>query len=77
MSKKGVVREAFMNQSTIVSAKFDSQCTYIGESAFKDCILLSEICEIYLILAGKVVSATLPPPSAFTVKSFDTKSEVL
>lgn len=43
MSKKGVDSRAFMNQSTIVSAKFDSQCTYIGESAFKDCISLSEI----------------------------------
>ena len=33
----------FESQSTILSAKFGSQCTFIGSNAFKNCISLKEI----------------------------------
>ena len=43
MSKKEISNNAFLRQSTITSAKFGSDCYSVGESAFQECILLSEI----------------------------------
>lgn len=35
--------DAFANQSTIMSVKFGSRCTFVGKNAFKECVSLSEI----------------------------------
>lgn len=43
MALKGIGDNAFMNQSTILSVKFGSQCTNVGENAFRGCVSLSEI----------------------------------
>lgn len=43
MSKKEIPNGAFFSQSTITSAKFGKNCYSVGESAFQDCTLLSEI----------------------------------
>lgn len=43
MALKGISANAFMNQSTIVSVKFGSQCINVGENAFRGCVSLSEI----------------------------------
>ena len=43
MANTGIPMGRFANQSTIMSARFGSKCTFVGKNAFKECILLSEI----------------------------------
>ena len=43
MAEIGISNSIFKGQSTILSANFGSLCSYIGDSAFEDCIYLSEI----------------------------------
>ena len=43
MAEIGISNGAFKSKTTILSANFGSLCSYIGESAFEDCIYLSEI----------------------------------
>ena len=43
MANKSVYNNAFISKPTITSISFGSQCLYVGENAFKDCISLKEI----------------------------------
>lgn len=43
MAEIGISSGAFKGQNIILSVKFGSQCSYIGESAFAECKFLSEI----------------------------------
>lgn len=43
MGNIGVHSGAFRSQSAIVSAFFSSNCSFVGENAFKDCVSLTEI----------------------------------
>lgn len=43
MGNIGISSGAFRGQSTIVSAFFSSNCSFVGENAFKDCINLTQI----------------------------------
>lgn len=49
MDNKGVHNNAFIDDISIVSVIFGKRCTYVGENAFKNCILLNEINEDNII----------------------------
>ena len=71
MAKKGVDNSAFMNQKTILSAVFGSQCGFIGENAFKECESLSQINDNNVIesIGSNAFAGTKLPSAKFSILS--------